>query len=82
MEKPRPGSKRDNPYLRPFGRLSVTELEKTIQETEAALAKCQASFSDPEVFKDASGGQKLHEDYKALGKKLRELEKEYFARGQ
>ncbi|HEV8292437.1 MAG TPA: hypothetical protein VGP94_10960, partial [Tepidisphaeraceae bacterium] len=81
-EKSRPASRRDNPYLRPFGRLSVPELEKTIQETEAALAKCQASFSDPDVFKDTSRGQRLHEDYEALGKKLRELEEEYFARGQ
>jgi ATP-binding cassette subfamily F protein 3 len=82
LEKSRPASRKDNPYLRPFGRLSIEELEKTIHETEAALAKCQASFSDPDVFKDASRGQKLHEDYDALGKKLRELEEEYFARGQ
>ena len=74
--------RKDNPYLRPFGRLSTEELEKSIQETEAALAKCQASFSDPDVFKDASRGQKLHEDYEALRKKLRELEEEYFARRQ
>jgi ATP-binding cassette subfamily F protein 3 len=82
LEKPKTASKKDNPYMRPFGRLTLAELEKSIQETEAALAKCQASFSDPDVFKDATRGQKLQADFEALGKKLRELEKEYFARGQ
>jgi ATP-binding cassette subfamily F protein 3 len=75
-------SKKDNPYARPFGRLSAAELEKAISDTEAALAAAQASFGDAEIFKDAARGQKLHQDYAALGKKLRELEEEYFTRGQ
>jgi ATP-binding cassette subfamily F protein 3 len=74
--------RKDNPYLRPFGRLSIEELEKTIQETEVAITRCQASFGDAGNFKDAARGQKLHEDYEALEKKLRDLEEEYFARGQ
>ncbi len=75
-------SKKDNPYARPFGRLSPAELEKAISDTEAALAAAQASFGDAELFKDAAKGQKLREDYAALEKKLRELEEEYFKRGQ
>src|SRR5439155_9136489 len=35
--------RKDNPYLRPFGRLTMKELEKQIQETERRLAECQAS---------------------------------------
>jgi ATP-binding cassette subfamily F protein 3 len=80
--KPRPASRKDNPYLRPFGKLSTEELEKTIQETEKALVQCQAGFGNPDTFKDASRGQKLHEDYEALEKKLKQLEEEYFARGK
>jgi ATP-binding cassette subfamily F protein 3 len=80
--KPRAASRKDNPYLRPFGKLSTEELEKSIQETEKALVQCQASFGNPDVFKDASRGQKLHEDYQALEKKLKKLEEEYFARGK
>ena len=75
-------SRKDNPYLRPFGKLSTEELEKTIQETEKAIVQCQANFGNPDVFKDASRGQKLHEDYQALEKKLKKLEEEYFARGK
>jgi ATP-binding cassette subfamily F protein 3 len=80
--KPRAASRKDNPYLRPFGKLSTEELEKSIQETEKAIVQCQAGFGDPDVFKDASRGQKLHEDYQALEKKLKKLEEEYFARGK
>ena len=75
-------SRKDNPYLRPFGKLSTEELEKSIQETEKAIVQCQAGFGNPDVFKDASRGQKLHEDYQALEKKLKKLEEEYFARGK
>src|SRR5206468_3379030 len=42
----------DNPYLRPFGRLSVKELEKQITETEIALSECQSNFADTDSFKD------------------------------
>ena len=80
--KPRAASRKDNPYLRPFGKLSTEELEKTIQETEKAIVQCQANFGNPDVFKDASRGQKLHEDYQALEKKLKKLEEEYFTRGK
>jgi hypothetical protein len=80
--KPRAASRKDNPYLRPFGKLSTEELERSIQETEKAIVQCQAGFGNPEVFKDASRGQKLHDDYEALEKKLKQLEEEYFTRGK
>jgi ATP-binding cassette, subfamily F, member 3 len=72
--------KKDNPYARPFGRLSLEELERQITDTEVALAECQESFGDAGVFKDAAGGQKLQKEYKALSDKLQALEAEYFAR--
>jgi ATP-binding cassette subfamily F protein 3 len=73
-------SNKDNPYLRPFGRLSLDELESQITQTEVSLAECQSAFAESESFKDASKGKQLQEEYDALGKKLQELEAEYFAR--
>jgi ATP-binding cassette subfamily F protein 3 len=70
----------DNPYLRPFGRLSTSELEQQITETEIALAECQEAFGDPDTFKDSTRGPKLQSEYETLVKKLEQLEAEYFTR--
>ncbi|HEY7119363.1 MAG TPA: ABC-F family ATP-binding cassette domain-containing protein [Tepidisphaeraceae bacterium] len=75
-----PAGKKDNPYLRPFGRLSVEELEQQITDTEIALAECQEQFADPESFKDSGNAQKLQAELESLSKKLEQLEAEYYAR--
>ncbi len=75
-------NRKDNPYARPFGRLTLKELEQQISETEIAMAECQTSFADPEHFKDASRGKKLQAEIKKLTDKLKALEQEYFAREQ
>ncbi|MDB5300267.1 MAG: hypothetical protein JWO87_1930, partial [Phycisphaerales bacterium] len=72
--------KKDNPFMRPFGRLTLPELEQQITDTEIAIAECQESFGDSESFKDPSRGQKLQTEYKSLSEKLEALEAEYFAR--
>jgi ATP-binding cassette subfamily F protein 3 len=77
--KPRTSNK-DNPYARPFGRLSTEDLERQITDTEIAIAECQSSFGDPDSFKDPSRGLKLQQEYKALSVKLEQLEAEYYAR--
>jgi ATP-binding cassette subfamily F protein 3 len=77
-----PSRKKDNPYARPFGRLTLEELEQQITDTEIEIAECQQSFSDPDSFKDPGKGQKLQSEYKALCDKLEALEAEYFAREQ
>lgn len=69
-----------NPYLRPFGRLTVSELEKQITETEVALAECQQSFSDPTIAKDPSAMKRTQAELNALTKKLKGLEEEFFSR--
>jgi len=74
--------KKDNPYLRPFGRLTLEELERQITETEVALAECQESFAVPEVVRDPARGRELQSEFDGLSKKLEALEAEYFARGQ
>ena len=72
--------KRENPYARPFGRLSLKELEQQITDTEIAIAECQESFGAGGSFKDATRGQRLQTEYKSLSEKLQALEAEYFAR--
>jgi ATP-binding cassette, subfamily F, member 3 len=70
----------DNPYLRPFGRLSMAELEQQISDTELAIAEYQQSFGDADRFRDAARGRQAQAEYDQLAKKLQQLEAEYFAR--
>jgi ATP-binding cassette subfamily F protein 3 len=79
---PKPsGEKRaDNPYLRPFGRLTVHELESQITDTEVALAECQQAYADPGVSRDQKKLRKMQEEMEKLTKKLKDLEKEFFSR--
>jgi ATP-binding cassette subfamily F protein 3 len=74
------GRKKDNPYARPFGRLTLEELERQITDTEIAIAECQESFGDAEGFRDPGRGQRLQTEFQTLSQKLEALEAEYFAR--
>jgi ATP-binding cassette subfamily F protein 3 len=73
--------KSDNHWSRPFGRLTVEELEKQIARTEGEIARCQESLGDVAVARDVERNRKLVGEHDALTDKLRELEAEYFARG-
>ena len=70
-----------NAYLRPFGRLSMKDLEEQITETEVAIADCQQALGSSDAYKDPAQGQKLQGEYERLVKKLEQLEAEYFERG-
>jgi ATP-binding cassette, subfamily F, member 3 len=84
--KPKPASPsskaKDNPYSRPFGRLTLQELERQITDTEVAIAECQQGFGDAGSFRDPARGKQLEAEYKTLSKKLEDLEAEYFMREQ
>ena len=75
-----PTRKNDNPYVRPFGRLTLEQLESQIIETEIAIADCQQSLGDADSYKDPQRGKRLHAEYEELSRKLEALEAEYFAR--
>jgi ATP-binding cassette subfamily F protein 3 len=75
-------SNKDNPYLRPFGKLGLKELERAITETEIAIGERQAAFGEGDSFKDPGRGKRLQREYEELKKKLEQLEAEYFAREQ
>ncbi|MGH7178879.1 MAG: ABC transporter C-terminal domain-containing protein, partial [Tepidisphaeraceae bacterium] len=77
--RPQPG-RRDNPQSRPFGKLSVEQLETQIHETETEMGDCQKRFTEADSFRDAAGGRELHARYDELAKRLAELEAEYFLR--
>jgi ATP-binding cassette subfamily F protein 3 len=70
----------DNPYNRPFGKLSMKDLEKQIADTEIALGERQSQLADVATFKDAGKGKRLQNEYAELEKKLKTLEEEYYAR--
>ncbi|HSV13403.1 MAG TPA: ABC-F family ATP-binding cassette domain-containing protein, partial [Tepidisphaeraceae bacterium] len=72
--------KKDNPYARPFGRLSVQELEKQIARTEQDLKRCQAAFGDQKIMRDGHKGRQVQAEHDELAAKLEALEAEYFAR--
>jgi ATP-binding cassette, subfamily F, member 3 len=78
---PKPAAaKKDNPYARPFGRMSVEELEREIAAAEKRLAECPQRFADSASFRDADQSKRLHEEYEQLTARLEALETEYFAR--
>jgi len=73
-----PARKKDNPYARPYGRLTLQDLERQITETEIAVAECQGGLGA--AFKDATRRQAMQAEYKRLSQKLDALEAEYYAR--
>ena len=81
-EHPRPKPRKDNPYARPFGRLTQEQLEAQITETEIALAECQAQLADSGSYKEPARAKRLQSEFDELSKKLKGLEEEYFARGE
>jgi ATP-binding cassette subfamily F protein 3 len=83
--KPQPSSqpaakKKDNPYSRPFGKLTVQELEKQIAETEKLIADTQLKLADPANARDVDKLKQLQRDYDTAAAKLEQLEAEYYAR--
>ncbi len=79
QQKPTAG-KKDNPYARPFGRLSVKDLEREIAAAEAAVANTTAALSDPANARDANRGKRAKADAAEAAAKLKALEAEYYAR--
>jgi ATP-binding cassette, subfamily F, member 3 len=79
----KPASKKSgNPSARPFGRLSVEELEREIAATEAIIATAQHTLADPALFKDPAKAKSAQAHHDRLAAKLQSLEKEYFERSQ
>lgn len=78
----KPSAKKDNPYARKFGRLTVNELESQIAETEAALGAAQTRLSDSAALRDPGKLKQIQKEVQTLSQKLKDLEEEYFARGE
>jgi ATP-binding cassette subfamily F protein 3 len=75
-------SNRNDPYARPFGRMSLADLERTISDTEIAVADCQEKMSDTKSVRDAGRAKRLKQEYDDLSAKLEALEAEYYVRGE
>ncbi|MCC7351024.1 MAG: ABC-F family ATP-binding cassette domain-containing protein [Phycisphaerales bacterium] len=74
--------RKDNPYLRPFGRLSMAELEQRISDTEVAISEAQSQLADAEVFKNPARAREVQDSYDTLSQQLEQLETEYYDREQ
>jgi ATP-binding cassette subfamily F protein 3 len=79
IEKPKARNK-DNPYARPFGTLSLEQLERKISDTETELGEVQAELADPGVLRDASKAKSIQSRIDRLSSTLKGLEEEYFSR--
>jgi len=73
--------KKDNPYNRPFGRLSTQDLERQIADTEQALKNCQSNFANAQTMRDPTNQRRLQSEHDTVAAKLKALEAEYFTRG-
>lgn len=74
--------KKDNPYARPFGRMSVAELEKKISTTEAEKRQAEFAAADPQLFKNPGKAKAAAETLAKATQTLAQLEEEYLARGE
>jgi ATP-binding cassette subfamily F protein 3 len=75
---PNNSKKKDNPYARPFGRLTPQELERKIAETEVTLAEIQTDIS--ESWKDSAKVKRKKEELEKKSKELEQLNEEYYGR--
>ncbi len=81
--QPKPtSSNKKNPYLRPFGRLTIEQLEQEIQQAEQGIIDCEMAFADPDTFRDAGKARELQQEYEQLKQRLKGLEEEYFSRDE
>jgi ATP-binding cassette subfamily F protein 3 len=80
VARPAATATKDNPYTRPFGKLSVQSLEAEIAKGESAIAACQTRFAEPATARDPSKAKKLQQEVESLTKRVRDLEAEYFLR--
>jgi ATP-binding cassette subfamily F protein 3 len=71
---------RNDPYARPFGRMAMKDLERSISEAEIAVADCQSRMAETQSARDANLSRRLRKEYEELAGKLEALEAEYFAR--
>jgi ATP-binding cassette, subfamily F, member 3 len=78
---PKQASKKDNPYKRPFGTLSVADLEKQIAATERELKHANETLADPSTFRNADKSRKAQAEVERLTTKLGQLEEEFLGRG-
>ena len=75
---PRPPA--SNKYARPFGTLSLKDLEAKVTATEVQMAETQELFADGGRMSDAREAKKLSAELDRLARQLKQLEEEYFSR--
>jgi ATP-binding cassette subfamily F protein 3 len=77
---PRSTGRKDNPYARPFGRLSVRELESQITQAEIDIHELNQRLADPDTYRSPADARQAQEELTRTQEKLKAMEAEYFAR--
>jgi ATP-binding cassette subfamily F protein 3 len=75
---PNSKSKKDNPYARPFGKLTSEQLEAKIADTEIRLAELQGELAD--AYRDPQKVKNKQAEIDKLSKELDQLNEEYYGR--
>jgi len=81
-QKQKSDQKKDNPYARPHGKMTISQLEAKIVDTETKLTELQESMTNPSVARDPAKAKKTRSDIEAAQSSLRQLEEEYFQRSE
>ncbi len=75
-----PAKKKENAYLRPFGKYATAELDKMIKKTEAQVASVEKRLADPGTFRDAGKMRSAQAEHETLAQQLAQMEEEYLGR--
>jgi ATP-binding cassette, subfamily F, member 3 len=73
-------AKKDNPFKRPYGRLTVQQLESQIADAERQIATWQDELAGPKAARDADAARKLKAKLDQGRSTLEALEAEYLLR--
>lgn len=73
-----PPAKKNNPYARPFGKLTLPQIEGKIADTEIRLSEIQLELST--LRRDPNKAKSKQSEIDKLSKELEQLNEEYYAR--
>jgi len=71
-----------NPYKRPFGKLSTSELESKVARTEADIRSSEEKLARPDIYRNAAKARELSTLIDQYKVELKQLEDEYYSRTQ
>ena len=78
--QPAQPKRKDNPYARPFGRMSVPEIEQKLKASERELNQAQQKAADPQLFRNPGKAKQAADEVARIAKTIADLEEEFLLR--